>query len=56
MEVTKFDVLLTVHHGALMNQQQLDGTLFLVCLLGDNASYMFRALLAHLQEVLHSCC
>jgi hypothetical protein len=31
-----FDVLLTVHHGTLMNQHQLD-TLFLVCLLRVNA-------------------
>jgi hypothetical protein len=33
----KVDVLLTVHHGTLMNQHQLD-TLFLVCLLGVKAS------------------
>jgi hypothetical protein len=37
---SKFDVLLTVHHGTLMNQHQLD-TLFLVCLLGVNASTCF---------------
>jgi hypothetical protein len=31
------EVLLTVHHGTLMNEHQL-GTLFLVCLLRVNAS------------------
>jgi hypothetical protein len=36
----KFVVMLTVHHGILMNQHQLD-TLFLVCLLGVNASTFF---------------
>jgi hypothetical protein len=34
------DVLLTVHHGKLSNQHQLD-TLFLVCLLGVNVSIYF---------------
>jgi hypothetical protein len=38
--VTNLEVLLTVHHGTLMNQHQLD-TLFLVCLLGVNASTCF---------------
>jgi hypothetical protein len=33
-------VLLTVHHGTLMNHHQL-GTLFLVCLLGVSASTCF---------------
>jgi hypothetical protein len=36
----ELDVLLTVHHGTLMNQHQLD-TLFLVCLLGLSASASF---------------
>jgi hypothetical protein len=43
MPVTSFDildVLLTVHHGILRNQHQLN-TLFLVCLLGVNASTCF---------------
>jgi hypothetical protein len=35
-----FDVMLAVHHGTLMNQNQTD-TLFLVCLLGVNASTCF---------------
>jgi hypothetical protein len=40
----KLDVLLTVHHGTLINQHQLD-TLFLVCLLIVNASTCFGRLL-----------
>jgi hypothetical protein len=36
----KLDILLTMHHGKLMNEHQLD-TLFLVCLLRGNASTYF---------------
>jgi hypothetical protein len=38
--ICNHDVLLTVLHGTLMNQHQLH-TLFLVCLLGVNASTCF---------------
>jgi hypothetical protein len=54
MRIVKLEVMLTVHRGTLMNQNQLD-TLFLVCLLRVNAS-VFRALNAHLQEAVHSYC
>jgi hypothetical protein len=39
-EYDKLDILLTVHHGTLMDQHQLD-TLSLVCLLSANASTCF---------------
>jgi hypothetical protein len=41
----KLDVLLTVHHGILINQHQPDA-LFLVCLLIVNASTCFGRLLS----------
>jgi hypothetical protein len=53
-EATKLDILLTVHHGTLMNQHQLDNT-FLSLFINSQCLYMFRALQAHLQEALHSC-
>jgi hypothetical protein len=37
---TQHDVLLTVHHGTLMNQHQLDA-LFLVCVLEVNTPTCF---------------
>jgi hypothetical protein len=40
LTMNTYDGLLTVHHGTLMNQHQLD-TLFLVCLLRVNASTCF---------------
>jgi hypothetical protein len=40
ISVVQLDVSLTVHHGTLMNKHQ-DYILFLVCLLGVNASIDF---------------
>jgi hypothetical protein len=51
---TCLDVSLTVYHGTSMKQRQLD-TLSLVCFIKSQCLYMFRALLAHLQEALHKC-
>jgi hypothetical protein len=45
------DVLLTVHNGTSVNQHQLD-TLSLVCFIKSQSLYMFRALLAILQNAL----
>jgi hypothetical protein len=48
----KLDVLLTVHHATSMNPHQLD-KLSLLYFIKSQCLYMFRTLIAHLQEAVH---
>jgi hypothetical protein len=46
------NVLLTAHHNMSVQQDQHDA-LFVFCLSLFNSLYLFKTLLAHLQEALH---